>query len=164
MLTFVTDHKPLTTILNPWKSIPSLLAAHLRCWAIILSAYRDEIKFKCTQEHSNTDRLSQLPLPNLKSHKSHAVDVFTVAQLDSLPVTPEQLGQAIQTDPILSKVHQFTTLGWLNQVKEYLKLYWYQWNEITMEGDCLTWSIRVTVPKKLQDNVLRVSSRPPMHC
>ena len=94
-----------------------------------------EIEFKCTQEHGNADRLSRLPLPNVKSAKPHAMDVFTVAQLDSLPVTAEQLGQATRTDPILSKVRRYT--------------------KITVEGDCLLWGIRVLVPKKLQEAVLK---------
>ena len=148
-------HWSLTTILNPRKGIPSLAAARLQRWAIILSTYRYEIEFKCTQEHSNADGLSRLPLPNVKSHKSHAVDVFTVAQLDSLPVTAEQLGQATRNDPILSKVRRFTKSGWPYQVKECLKPYWYRRNEITVEGDCLMWGIRVIVPKKLQESVLK---------
>ena len=94
MFTLVTDHKPLTTILNPRKGIPSLAAACLQRWAIILSTYLYEIEFKCTQDHGNADGLSQLPLPNVKSPKSNPADIFTVAQLDSLPVTAEQLGKA----------------------------------------------------------------------
>ena len=154
MFTLVTDHKPLTTILNPQKGIPSLAAARLQRWAIILSAYRYEIEFKCTQEHGNADGLSRLPLPNVKSPKLNAADVFTVAQLDSLPVTAEQLGKATRTDPILSKVRRFTKSGWPHQVQECLKPYWYQRNEITVEGDCLLWGIRVIVPKRLQEDVL----------
>ena len=118
--TLVTDHKPLTTILNTRKGIPSLAAARLQRWAIILSAYRYEIEFKCTQEHSNADGLSRLPLPSVKSTKPHAVDVFTVAQLDSLPVTAQQLGQATRRDPLLSKVRRFTKSGWPQEVKECL--------------------------------------------
>ena len=37
--TLVTDHKPLTTILGSKKGIPSLAAARLQRWAILLSAY-----------------------------------------------------------------------------------------------------------------------------
>ena len=114
--------KPLTTILNPQKGIPSLAAARLQRWA----AYRYEIEFKCTQDHGNADGLSRLPLPNVKSPKLNAADVFTVAQLDSLPVTAEQLGKATRTDPILSKVRRFTKSGWPHQVKECLKPYWYR--------------------------------------
>ena len=79
------------TILNPRKGIPSLAAARLQHWAIILSAYRYEIEFKCTSEHCNADGLSRLPLTHAELHKSYAVDVFTVTQLDALPVTAEQL-------------------------------------------------------------------------
>ena len=94
-------HWSLTTILNPRKGIPSLAAACLQQWAINLSAYRYKIEFKCTQEHSNADGLSRLPLPNVKSHKSHAVDVFTVVQLDSLPVTAERLDKLLETTPYI---------------------------------------------------------------
>lgn len=155
MFTLVTDHKPLTTILNPRKGIPSLAAARLQRWAIILSAYRYEIEFKCTQEHSNADGLSRLPLPNVNAPKPHPVDVFTVAQLDSLPVTAEQVGKATRTDPILSKVRRFTKSGWPHQVRECLKPYWHRRNEITVEGDCILWGIRVIIPKKLQEDILR---------
>jgi len=37
--TLCTDHKPLTTILGPKKGIPTLAAARLQRWALILSAY-----------------------------------------------------------------------------------------------------------------------------
>ena len=62
--TLVTDHQPLTTILNPQKAIPSLAAARLQRWAIILSAYQYDISFKSTQQHGNADCLSRLPLPS----------------------------------------------------------------------------------------------------
>lgn len=61
--TLVTDHQPLTTILGPKKGIPSLAAARLQRWAILLSAYEYEIKYKSTHAHSNADGLSRLPLP-----------------------------------------------------------------------------------------------------
>ena len=37
--TLVTDHKPLTAILGPKKSVPPLAAARLQRWAMLLSAY-----------------------------------------------------------------------------------------------------------------------------
>ena len=58
----VTDHKPLTAILGPKKGIPSLAAARLQRWAIILSDYEYDIQYKSTEEHSNADGLSRLPL------------------------------------------------------------------------------------------------------
>ncbi len=58
--TLVTDHKPLTTILNPRKGIPSLAAARLQRWAWTLPAYHYEIEFRPTDKHSNADGLSRL--------------------------------------------------------------------------------------------------------
>ena len=44
----VTDHKPLTSIFHPQKGIPSLAAARLQRWAIILAAYDYDIVFRGT--------------------------------------------------------------------------------------------------------------------
>ena len=152
--TLVTDHKPLTSILNPKKGIPSLAAARLQRWAIILSAYRYEIEFKPTRDHGNADGLSRLPLPKVSVSKPSAVDVFNVSQLDSCPVTSQQLGQATRRDPILSKVRRYTKSGWPAQVRGCLTPYWNRRNELTVEGACVMWGIRVIVPKKLQQKVL----------
>ena len=62
--TLVTDHKPLITILNPRKGIPSLAAARLQRWVLILASYQYEIEFKPTDKHSNADGVSRLPLSN----------------------------------------------------------------------------------------------------
>ena len=94
--TLVTDNKLLTTLLSPHKGIPSLAAARLQRWAIILSGYQYQIEYKCTKDHGNADRLSRLPIPTVEAQETTAVDVFTVAQLDSLPVTAEQLGKGIR--------------------------------------------------------------------
>ena len=45
----VTDHKPLTTLLGPKKSIPTLAAARLQRWALLLLAYSYEIEWKLTR-------------------------------------------------------------------------------------------------------------------
>ena len=46
--TLVTDHQPLTIILGPKKGIPSVAAARLQRWAILLSAYTYDIEFRNT--------------------------------------------------------------------------------------------------------------------
>ena len=60
--TLLTDHKPLLTLLGPKAGIPSLAAACLQRWAVLLSAYTYDIKFRSTQNHANADGLSLLPL------------------------------------------------------------------------------------------------------
>ena len=61
--TLVTDHKPLVTILGPRSHIPTLAAARLQRWALLLAAYQYEVEFKSTDQHGNADGLSRLPLP-----------------------------------------------------------------------------------------------------
>ena len=93
--TLITDHKPLMTILGPKTGVPLLAAARLQRWALLLSAYCYDIEYKPTKEHINADGLSRLPLPQTeRSNAQIGVDVFNVAQIDSLPVTSTRLGQA----------------------------------------------------------------------
>ena len=103
----VTDHKPLTAILGAKKGIPSLAAARLQRWAVLLSVYQYEIRFKSTLEHANADGLSRLPLPTTVESKlvcSTEPSIFNIAQLDALPVTAKEVQAATRTDPLLSKV------------------------------------------------------------
>ena len=60
--TLITDHKPLTSIFGPKKGVPPIAAARLQRWALKLAAYSYEIQFRRTDEHSNADGLSRLPL------------------------------------------------------------------------------------------------------
>ena len=77
--TLLTDHKPLLTLLGPKTGIPSLAAARLQRWAVLLSAYTYDIKFRSTQNHANADGLSRLPLDTpLPEEVSEAI-LFNVA-------------------------------------------------------------------------------------
>ena len=87
----VTDHKPLTAIFGPKKGIPSLAAARLQRWAILLSAYHYDIRFKATNEHANADGLSRLPLANNSQPILSPSSVFNLSQLESLPITSTEL-------------------------------------------------------------------------
>ena len=69
-----------------------------------------------------TDSPSCLFLQLVGHRETPPVDVFRVAQLDSLPVTAEQLGKVTRQDPLLSKVRRFTKSGWPQEVKGCLEL------------------------------------------
>ena len=59
--TLVTDHKPLTTIFGAKRGTPSLAAARLQHWSLILSAYSYNIEYRPTEAHAIADSLSRLP-------------------------------------------------------------------------------------------------------
>ena len=73
----VTDHKPLCAILGPKKGIPTLAAARLQRWAILLSAYTYDIEYRPTKLHGNADALSRLPLPTNETEKG-VLTVFLI--------------------------------------------------------------------------------------
>ena len=154
--TLLTDHQPLTTILGPKKGIPSLAAARLQRWAILLSAYKYIIKYKKSQAHSNADGLSRLPLPATNSHPGKEDSIFNVCQVQALPVSFRDIQQATRRDKLLGKVLSYTQMGWPNQVTWELTPYKARANEIGIEANCLMWDTRVIVPEKLQACVLKV--------
>ena len=47
-----------------------------------------------------------------------------------------------------------TKNGWPDQVPDYLKPFWIKRTELTLEGDCVLWGIRVVIPQKLRNKVL----------
>ena len=84
----VTDHKPLVTLLGPKSGIPTLAAARLQRWAILLSAYQYEIEYRSTLKHANADCLSRLLLPvGSKSEEFDEVKLINSLQIGSLPLT-----------------------------------------------------------------------------
>ena len=155
---FITDHKPLLAILGPKKGIPSLAAARLQRWAVFLSAYQYEIQFKPTEQHANADGLSRLPLPletDTSTLSLETTSMFNIAQIEALPITSTEIGSATKKDSILSKVYRYTKNVWPENVIDSLKPYYKRKHELTVEGDCLLWGIRVIVPSKLQSHILQ---------
>ena len=72
----VTDHRPLVTILGPKKGVPTITAARLQRWAIILPIYFYDIEFHPTQQHGTADALSRLPFWLKEFPVSHAYSMF----------------------------------------------------------------------------------------
>ena len=97
-----------------------------------------------TKEHANVDSLSRLPLPN-QVKLSSTPAVFNLTQISVIPFTSTQIATATKRDLILSKVNHFTKNGWPSTVSDVLKPYISKQHEITVEGGCLLWGIRVIV-------------------
>ena len=157
--TLLTDHQPLLAILGPKKGIPSIAAARMQRWALVLSAYKYDIAYQSTKDYANADCLSKLPLQQkLKEAVGNPPDasVFNVAQISMLPpITSETIQSATRADPILGAVLRYTQNGWPTNFPADLKPYWERHNALTVEQNVLMWGIRVIVPKNLQGRVLQ---------
>ena len=120
--TLITDHQPLTTILGLKKGIPSLVAARLQRWAIILLAYDYVIKYKnATHTNNNADGLSRLPLPSSDAPSSTGISIFNIGQVQVLPVTFRDVQKATHWNKTLSKVLTYVQNGWPEKVPDELK-------------------------------------------
>ena len=105
----ITDHKPLVTILHSRNGIPHIAAARIQRWAIILSGYRYELKFRRTDDHCNADRLSKLPHRDEAPRERSACSVClkSICCQSSPRILPNTA-----KDDTLSKVLKFVKNGW----------------------------------------------------
>ena len=153
--TLETDHQPLVTIFGPRTGVPTLAAARLQRWAIILSAYQYEIKYRNTNQHLNADALSRLPLKSVSPSVGEEAEVFQLSYFDELPVTAKQISEATSHDPILSTVLEFTLTGRPNVVQdESLKPFFIRRTELSVEQGCVLWGRRVVSPPKYRSKIL----------
>ena len=136
----VTDHRPLLSILGPKKGIPPLAAARMQRWALLLSAYNYSIEFRPTAAHANADGLSRLPLGT--RHPASTDSIFTIGQIQALPVTAEQIATATRQDVVLSRVLNFVKEGWPEEVSKELEPFARRQHELSTEANCLLWGIR----------------------
>eukprot|EP00731_Ephydatia_muelleri_P025536 Em0017g619a len=155
--TLLTDHKPLTTILGSHIGIPPLAAARMQRWALLLSAYQYDIRYRQSECHGNADALSRLPIVGapMEEEGTRDVEVYNVTQLETLPVTYQQLKTATNHDPVLGQVVQCIRNGWPPvAVSDELKPYVARKLELTLQDDCVLWGTRVVIPKRLQAPIL----------
>ncbi|UYV75353.1 K02A2.6-like [Cordylochernes scorpioides] len=148
----ITDHKPLVTILGSRSGIPTLSTSRLQRWALILSAYTYDIKFRRTQYHGNADLLSRFPvgceeIPRLNN-------VYALSYVEELPITAEEIATETEKDEVLSLAKFYTQQGWPEKVADHLRPYFQRKLELTVDGECLVWGMRVVIPPSLRIKML----------
>ncbi|UYV84327.1 K02A2.6-like [Cordylochernes scorpioides] len=148
----VTDHKPLVTILGPRSGIPTLSTSRLQRWALILSVYTYNIKFRRTQDHGNADILSRFPvgceeIPRLNN-------VYALSYVEELPITAEKIATETEKDEVLSLAKFYTQQDWPIKVADHLRPYFQRKLELTVDGECLVWGMRVVIPPSLRIKML----------
>ena len=151
--TLTTDSKPLTTILGPKSGIPTVAAARMQRWAVILSGYHYDIEYRRSADHCNADALSRLPLQTGASSKL-SEETYRISYVEELPLSARDIGKATQKDPVLARVHDFVINGWPSVVKEMFIPYHRRRNELSVENNCVLWGMRVVIPTVLRRRIL----------
>lgn len=98
-----TDHESLKEIFSPSKNTPSVAAARLQRWAVIMSTYKYKIVHKSGSKMGHVDALSRLPLD-----ESTEVDVDRINFLNfdsDSPIQYENIKQKTASDSVLSQVY-----------------------------------------------------------
>ena len=96
--TLVTDHKPLTTIINPKAGLPALAAAQLHDGLYYYQLISMTLCFdRLSNMPTNVDCLSCLPLSTIFDENlecDNSAPLFNINQTGTLPVEPECVQQA----------------------------------------------------------------------
>ena len=154
--TIFTDHKPLLGLIGADKPLPSMAAARIQRWAVLLSGYNYELKYRCGDANGNADCMSRLPLDD--DEPVSAEITILLNDLVRAPVTAQEVQLHSRRDPIISRVIDFVMNGW-PQDHVHLDLpfaaYRVRQNELSVTDGCLLWGSRVVVPPTLRDDVLQ---------
>ena len=123
--TLQTDHKPPLASLNRGKVIPSQAANRIQRWAWTLAAYEYCLAWRRSEQHSNADALSRLPLKEVPQRTTSPAEVVLMVEgLSDAPVTANNIATWTRRDPVMSEVLDYIMKGWPSQVKEEIKPYW----------------------------------------
>ncbi|XP_029171893.1 uncharacterized protein K02A2.6-like [Nylanderia fulva] len=150
--TLYTDHRPLTQILAPNKSLPVHSAMRMQHYKIFLQAFNYNIKYKNTKLHSNADGLSRLPIQSEDDFEYDVVDEYEIKLIESFPVTFTELAAETEKDTELQKLSRALQSGKELKPKE-------RFNVPLAEFSCQRGAIlrdgRVLVPRKLRKKILQ---------
>ena len=134
----ITDHKPLLSLFNEHKAIPSHASARIQRWALTLAAYEYTLVSRRTDTHANADALSRLPLAEtMRETPIPAELILTLEQVQDMPVTDQQIKTWTIQDPLNKMVHHIQQ-GWPNHCEQSeLKPYWSHRMELCCFEGCI---------------------------
>ena len=99
----VTDHKPLLGLLSEAKPIPSMCAARMQRWALLLASYDYTLDYRKGAHNGNADCTSRLPQKNTVLI-SHAGNHIMMMELCSTPIKFEDVRSYSRSDPVISRI------------------------------------------------------------
>ena len=162
----VTDHRPLLSIFNPAKGIPSTTANRLQRWAIALMGYSYQIRYKATRHHGNADGLSRLPVGDDNSfvdNESIQVNRIQTQIVEDSPIDSRKVQTAVDADELLRLVKKFILSQWPNSMsrKNNPELFpYYSIREsLSVAHGCILKDTQVIIPTSLRYRVLQMIHR-----
>lgn len=159
--TLVTDHKPLTQILHPEKSLPTLCISRMANYADYLAHFNFDIVYKPTDQNTNADYCSRIPSTSMQSGvnslsvhgEGNVVDEFeqfVLHQIQQLPVRADHIARETRKDNHLGKiVHELESGRNLAQSG-----YKAPEAKYTLAANCLLFEHRVVIPPVLRQAIM----------
>ena len=110
-----------------------MASGRIQRWALTLSSYQYELKYRKGKDRGNCDTFSRLPLPDCPDTVPLPGDVLLLsAQLSTSPVTAHEIKVITAKDPVLSNVLRFVLNEWpITAVREQLKPYYRRREELS---------------------------------
>ncbi|UYV71022.1 hypothetical protein LAZ67_8001449 [Cordylochernes scorpioides] len=149
--TIYTDHKPLITIFGDKTNLPPLIANRLHRWALTLSNYSFEIKYKKGKDNIIPDFLSRFPEcqeDNLEYNDgSGEILLLNTSIIDHVLVAHET-----QLDRTLFKLYKIIETGELpSSPNDDLIPYLKRIDDFTILQECIFLENRMVIPKSLHE-------------
>lgn len=144
------DNKPLTQIFAPTKGLPTLSATRMQHYAIFLSSFDYEIRYRKSGDHCNADAFSRLP-EHTTTQMVAEIDIIELNFIQNLPVTVNDLAAETANDDTVAKLIQGLSTG--NEVHKSDRFNIEQ-TEFTLQEGCLLRSTRVYIPPNLRKAIL----------
>ena len=107
----VADHRPHCKILGHNQGVPSLAAARMQRWALILSAYQYTLQYIPGSQNQCTDCMSRLPTPCHARVSAEYMSSALAMDISSLSVTARDIAKATCKDCVLAVVLQSVRHG-----------------------------------------------------
>ncbi|XP_054259583.1 uncharacterized protein K02A2.6-like [Macrosteles quadrilineatus] len=146
--TLVTDHKPLVTIFNLEKNLPSMSATRLFNYSHYLSGFDYSIEFRRSNEHRNADFLSRFPTETQNSTCIDQIDVFLTSQINQMSLDHKLVAKETSHDTEMNKIVHALQNG-----QSVEKLGFHD-GELSLHEGCILKGWRVVIPKSLTKIVL----------
>ncbi|XP_045537307.1 uncharacterized protein K02A2.6-like [Papilio machaon] len=146
--TLITDHKPLTSIFHPNKTLPAMSTMRLFHYAHFLSGFDYNIEYRTSANNSNADYLSRFPIESTRINKIDQNYNFQLEQINTIDINPNTIATETKNDsehrPLLQALNSGISLRTLG----------FKDNEFTLHDGCILRGARVLIPRTLQERVL----------